>query len=44
MTVGPQGDDYTLGLLVDLRDVYRKIGDNHYRMASSQLGYPPPIQ
>ena len=29
-----EGDGYTLGLLVDLRDVCRKIGDNHYRMAA----------
>jgi hypothetical protein len=29
-----QGDGYTLGLLVDLCDVCRKIGDNHYRMAA----------
>ena len=29
-----QGDGYTLGLLVDLRDLCTKIGDNHYRMAA----------
>ena len=34
MTEETQGDGYTLGLLVDLRDVCRKIGDNHYRMAA----------
>ena len=34
MTDEPQGDGYTLGLLVDLRDLCRKIGDNHYRMAA----------
>ena len=28
------GDGYTLGLLVDLRDLCTKIGDNHYRMAA----------
>jgi hypothetical protein len=34
MTDDPQGDGYTLGLLVDLRDLCTKIGDNHYRMAA----------
>ena len=34
MTDEPQGDGYTLGLLVDLRDLCTKIGDNHYRMAA----------
>jgi hypothetical protein len=29
-----RGDGYTLGLLVDLRDICRKIGDNHYRMSA----------
>jgi len=34
MTDETQGDGYTLGLLVDLRDLCRKIGDSHYRMAA----------
>ena len=34
MTDESQGDGYTLGLLVDLRDLCTKIGDNHYRMAA----------
>src|SRR5258708_40202446 len=34
MTDDSQGDRYTLGLLVDLRDLCTKIGDNHYRMAA----------
>jgi hypothetical protein len=34
MTDEPADDGYTLGLLVDLRDLCTKIGDNHYRMAA----------
>jgi hypothetical protein len=34
MTDEPQGDGYTLGLLVDLRDLCTKIGADHYRMAA----------
>jgi hypothetical protein len=34
MTGDTQGDGYTLGLLVDLLDICRKIGDNHYRMSA----------
>jgi hypothetical protein len=34
MTDEPQGDGYTLGLLVDLRDICTKIGADHYRMAA----------
>jgi hypothetical protein len=30
----PASDGYALGLLVDLRDLCRKIGDNNYRMAA----------
>jgi hypothetical protein len=30
----PANDGYALGLLVDLRDLCRKIGDSHYRMAA----------
>jgi hypothetical protein len=29
-----EGDAYTLGLLVDLRDLCSRIGDEHHRMAS----------
>ena len=34
MTGESQGDGYTLGLLVDLRDLCKKIGDSHYSMAA----------
>jgi hypothetical protein len=34
MSDEPADDGYALGLLVDLRDLCRKIGDNHYRMAA----------
>jgi hypothetical protein len=34
MTDGPQDDGYALALLVDLRDICRKIGEHHYRMAA----------
>jgi hypothetical protein len=34
MTDEPAGDGYTLGLLVDLRDLCMKIGANHYRLAA----------
>jgi hypothetical protein len=34
MTNVPAEDGYALGLLVDLRDLCRKIGDTHYRMAA----------
>jgi hypothetical protein len=30
----PSDEAYTLGLLVDLRDLCRKIGDDHFRMAA----------
>jgi hypothetical protein len=30
----PSDEAYTLGLLVDLRDLCRKIGDNQIRMAA----------
>jgi hypothetical protein len=32
MTDDSQGDGYTLGLLVDLRDLCTKFGDNHSRL------------
>ena len=34
MTDAASDDNYALGLLVDLRDLCRKIGDNHYSMAA----------
>jgi hypothetical protein len=34
MTCDTQNDGYALGLLVDLRDICKKIGDDHYRMAA----------
>jgi hypothetical protein len=34
MTDESADDGYALGLLVDLRDLCRKIGDNSYRMAA----------
>ena len=34
MTGEPQGDGYTLGLMVDLRALCTKIGDSHCRMAA----------
>jgi hypothetical protein len=34
MTAETEGDGYTLGLLVDLRELCRKIGDSHYRVAA----------
>ncbi len=34
MSDEPADDGYALGLLVDLRDLCRKIGDNNYRMAA----------
>jgi hypothetical protein len=34
MTIDPRGDGYTLGLLVDLRDLCKKIGESHYSMAA----------
>jgi hypothetical protein len=34
MSQAPSDEAYTLGLLVDLRDLCRKIGDSHFRMAS----------
>jgi hypothetical protein len=48
MTDEPQGDGYTLGLLVDLRALCTKIGDSHYRMAAElhdllrQVANPEP--
>jgi hypothetical protein len=40
MTGEPQGDGYTLGLLVDLRALCTKIGDSHYRMAAELHDLP----
>jgi|SRR6516165_7515554 hypothetical protein len=34
MTEDAQNDGYALGLLVDLRDVCKRIGDTHYTMAA----------
>ncbi len=34
MSDEPADDGYALGLLVDLRDLCRKIGDTNYRMAA----------
>jgi hypothetical protein len=34
MSGEPQGDGYTLGLLVDLRTLCTKIGDHYYRIAA----------
>ena len=34
MTDDAQTDGYALGLLVDLRDICTRIGNNHYRMAA----------
>jgi hypothetical protein len=34
MSQAPFDEAYTLGLLVDLRDLCQKIGDSHFRMAA----------
>ena len=34
MSQAPSDEAYTLGLLVDLRDLCQKIGDTHFRMAA----------
>jgi hypothetical protein len=34
MTDDARDDGYTLGLLVDLREICTRIGDSHYRMAA----------
>jgi hypothetical protein len=38
MTADAQNDGYALGLLVDLRDICKRIGDSHYRMAAELHG------
>jgi hypothetical protein len=34
MTAETPGDGYTLGLMVDLRELCKKIGESHHRMAA----------